>query len=120
MWWVAVVRVAQCRGHKREWAGRSGAPPSQHPPSGPAPPQGPQPPGGTAPRPPPPIWPHLQLLQRHVLLAKLLGEQEALGLHAGRVVLHVQRDGAARLGAAAHVVELEPHQGLHQRCGKAG
>mmetsp|Transcript_10581 Transcript_10581/g.29129 ORF Transcript_10581/g.29129 Transcript_10581/m.29129 type:complete len:579 (+) Transcript_10581:741-2477(+) len=56
----------------------------------------------------------LELLERHVLLAKLLGEQVALRLDAARVVLHVQCDGAPGLGAPAHVVELEAHQGLDQ------
>jgi len=42
-------------------------------------------------------------------------EQAALGLVAARVEAEVQRDGAARLGAAADVVELETHEGLDQR-----
>jgi len=35
------------------------------------------------------------------------------GLALG-VVFHVEGDGPAGLGAASHVVELKPHQGLHQ------
>ena len=59
---------------------------------------------------------HLELLERDLLLAVVLGDEEAVGLHACAVVFHVQRDRPPGLGAAAHVVELEPHQRLHQRC----
>jgi hypothetical protein len=36
-------------------------------------------------------------------------------LAAARVVLHAQGDGAPRLGAAPHLVELEAHEGLNER-----
>lgn len=62
----------------------------------------------------------LQLLQRGLSLALLVRDQVAVGVHAGAVVLHVQGDGAPGLGAAAHVVELEPHERLHQGCGGRG
>ena len=37
-------------------------------------------------------------------------------LIAGGIVLHVDGNGAARLGAAADAVELEAHQSFHQCC----
>lgn len=43
------------------------------------------------------------------------GEEAAARDVAARVEAEVERDGAARLGAAADVVELEPHQRLDQR-----
>ena len=60
---------------------------------------------------------HLQFFERNLLLGVVLGDEVAVGLHARTVVLHVQRDGAPGLGAASHVIELEPHQRLHQGCG---
>lgn len=43
------------------------------------------------------------------------GEQAALRRVAARVEAEVERDGAARLGPAPDVVELEPHERLDQR-----
>jgi hypothetical protein len=37
-------------------------------------------------------------------------------LGARWVVRHMQRNGTSCLGATTHVVELEPHQSLHQGC----
>ena len=68
---------------------------------------------------------HLDVGERHgargnpgfVMLVGVTGcrEEAALGLVAARVEAEVERDGAARLGAAADVVELEPHERLDQR-----
>ena len=60
--------------------------------------------------------PHLELLQGDLLLADILKHQVAGGLDAARVILHVQGDGAPGLGAPSHMVELKPHEGLHQSC----
>ena len=55
------------------------------------------------------VQPHLdvalQIRQRHLFFAAVavVLEQEAAGLHARRVVLHVDGDGAARLGVAVQV-----------------
>ena len=59
----------------------------------------------------------LQVGQRHLLLAAvvIVPEQKAPRFDARRVVLHVDGDGAARLGAASDVVELEAHQRLDER-----
>mmetsp|Transcript_9851 Transcript_9851/g.28023 ORF Transcript_9851/g.28023 Transcript_9851/m.28023 type:complete len:559 (+) Transcript_9851:1017-2693(+) len=56
----------------------------------------------------------LELLQGHLRLHRALHDQEAVGLHASRVVLHVKGDGPPGLRPTAHVVELEAHQRLHQ------
>ena len=61
---------------------------------------------------------HLQLLQADLLLAHVLQHEVAGRLDAPAVVLHVQGDGPPSLGAAAHVVELEAHEGLHQGCAR--
>lgn len=63
---------------------------------------------------------HLKLLERDALLPKVLGHEVAVRLRARRVVLHMQGDGTARLGAATHVVELKAHQRLDQRCATRG
>ena len=59
----------------------------------------------------------LQIGKGHLLLAAvgIILQQEAPGLDGRGVVLHVDGDGAAGLGSAADVVELEAHKGLHQR-----
>ena len=64
----------------------------------------------------PSSWSHLEFLEGDLLLAVVLGDEETIGLYTGTVVLHVQRDGAPRLGTPSHVVELESHQSLHQCC----
>lgn len=43
-----------------------------------------------------------------------VGDEAAERVLAGGVELHVEGDGAAGLGPAADVVELEAHEGLHQ------
>ena len=58
----------------------------------------------------------LQLFQGHLLLAHILQHEVAGGLHAARIVLHVECDGTARLGAPTNVVELEAHESLHKSC----
>lgn len=58
----------------------------------------------------------LQLFQRYFLLAIILCDQEAVGLHTSCIVFHVQGDGAPGFGTPTHMVELKSHQGLHQGC----
>jgi hypothetical protein len=61
---------------------------------------------------------HLQLLQRDLLLAVVVSDEEAVGLHAAAVVLHVEGDRAPCFCPPTHVVELEPHKSFHQGCKK--
>ena len=58
---------------------------------------------------------YLQLLEHHgAFLGAIVAEKEACRLYARGIVLHVDRDGAAGLGASADRVELEAHEGLDQ------
>ena len=56
----------------------------------------------------------LDLLQGLGPLDAVVALEEALGRRAAGIVLHPQGDGAARLGAAADLVELEAHEGLDE------
>jgi hypothetical protein len=56
----------------------------------------------------------LEICKAETLLAALSLEVASWTL-ALRMVLHLQRDRAARLGTAAHVVELEAHERLDER-----